>query len=172
MALGTCLCPEANDNRHLPFDLGPAAKPSFPNTSETLPPSPRRFRQQSPLRASRPWSLSWACRRAQIRRALPHSAAPQFRRISLTTIAIDVCAQPRSRSHNPKVVGSIPTPAISGKPHRSPLLRIPATVAVRIAQYFSLVSLARGGEGRATRQGAAARAGRIEGGRRKYHARW
>ena len=51
MALGTCLCPEANDNRHLPFDLGPAAKPSFPDTSETLPPSPRRFRQQSPLLA-------------------------------------------------------------------------------------------------------------------------
>ncbi len=53
--------------------------------------------------------LSGACPRALICRVLPHSAALAIRRISLTAIGIGVCAHPRSRSHNPEVVGLSPT---------------------------------------------------------------
>ena len=48
-------------------------------------------------------SLSGDCRRAPICRFLPHSAALQIRRTSLTAIRISVCAHHPSRSHNTEV---------------------------------------------------------------------
>ena len=48
-------------------------------------------------------SLSGACRCVPVCRVLPHSAALQIRRISLTVIRISVCAHHRSRSHNREV---------------------------------------------------------------------
>ncbi len=47
--------------------------------------------------------LSWACRRAPFCRVLPHSAALQIRRISLTTIRISIYSDSCSRSHNTEV---------------------------------------------------------------------